>query len=259
MIRQAANIGAAYPEIVAILEDANRQKNLPGLLVVDAVPPPTPSTSKPSWAGTPRPSATPPSAGPPTRSTAPRWRRTLQPVQSRTATPIPPRPPSQDPTSQPDSPNPRTRQDRRLRNGRCNRCRASPERDGSRARRHPPPSPMPVRTTAADPPRRTTPSADGSSTSSAGPPTPNPRRRPDRPLPRLLPAGTTTTESASSRRTGAGLASPSPGGDHLLARPAPGRESATAGSNFAVDRRKSRQQQGLHKPNSPEDRPAWLS
>jgi hypothetical protein len=38
VIRSAANLGATYPEIVSILESADRQKNLPGLLVVDAVP-----------------------------------------------------------------------------------------------------------------------------------------------------------------------------------------------------------------------------
>ena len=38
VIRRVANLGATYPEIVAILEAANRQKNLPGTLVVDAVP-----------------------------------------------------------------------------------------------------------------------------------------------------------------------------------------------------------------------------
>jgi hypothetical protein len=38
VIRRAANLGATYPEIVSILESANRQKNLPGALVVDAVP-----------------------------------------------------------------------------------------------------------------------------------------------------------------------------------------------------------------------------
>ncbi len=38
VIRRVANLGATYPETVAILEAANRQKNLPGLLVVDAVP-----------------------------------------------------------------------------------------------------------------------------------------------------------------------------------------------------------------------------
>ena len=38
VIRRVANLGASYPEIVAILEAANRQKNLPGTLVVDAVP-----------------------------------------------------------------------------------------------------------------------------------------------------------------------------------------------------------------------------
>jgi hypothetical protein len=38
VIRQTANLGAKYPEIVAILQAAERQKNLPGPLVVDAVP-----------------------------------------------------------------------------------------------------------------------------------------------------------------------------------------------------------------------------
>jgi len=38
VIRRAANLGATYPEIVSILESADRQKNLPGPLVVDAVP-----------------------------------------------------------------------------------------------------------------------------------------------------------------------------------------------------------------------------
>jgi flagellar basal body P-ring protein FlgI len=38
VIRRVANLGATYPELVAILEAANRQKNLPGTLVVDAVP-----------------------------------------------------------------------------------------------------------------------------------------------------------------------------------------------------------------------------
>ena len=38
VIRRAANLGATYPEIVSILESADRQKNLPGILVVDAVP-----------------------------------------------------------------------------------------------------------------------------------------------------------------------------------------------------------------------------
>ncbi|HKM56007.1 MAG TPA: flagellar basal body P-ring protein FlgI [Isosphaeraceae bacterium] len=38
VIRQIANLGATYPDLVAILEAANRQRNLPGTLVVDAVP-----------------------------------------------------------------------------------------------------------------------------------------------------------------------------------------------------------------------------
>jgi flagellar basal body P-ring protein FlgI len=38
VIRRVANLGATYPELVTILEAASRQKNLPGTLVVDAVP-----------------------------------------------------------------------------------------------------------------------------------------------------------------------------------------------------------------------------
>ena len=38
VIRQVANLGATYPDLVAILEAASRQRNLPGTLVVDAVP-----------------------------------------------------------------------------------------------------------------------------------------------------------------------------------------------------------------------------
>ncbi len=38
VIRRTANLGARYPEIVSILQAASRQKNLPGPLVVDAVP-----------------------------------------------------------------------------------------------------------------------------------------------------------------------------------------------------------------------------
>jgi flagellar basal body P-ring protein FlgI len=38
IIRQTANLGAKYPDVVAILQAAERQKNLPGPLVVDAVP-----------------------------------------------------------------------------------------------------------------------------------------------------------------------------------------------------------------------------
>ncbi|MBV8487110.1 MAG: hypothetical protein JO161_02410 [Planctomycetaceae bacterium] len=38
VIRRVANLGTTYPEVVAILDAANRQRNLPGTLVVDAVP-----------------------------------------------------------------------------------------------------------------------------------------------------------------------------------------------------------------------------
>ncbi|MFI5454044.1 MAG: flagellar basal body P-ring protein FlgI [Isosphaerales bacterium] len=38
VVRRMANVGASYPDVVAILETAQRQKNLPGELVVDAAP-----------------------------------------------------------------------------------------------------------------------------------------------------------------------------------------------------------------------------
>ncbi len=38
VIRRTANLGAKYPDVVTILQAASRQKNLPGPLVVDAVP-----------------------------------------------------------------------------------------------------------------------------------------------------------------------------------------------------------------------------
>jgi hypothetical protein len=38
VVRKTANLGATYPQIVAILENAKRQRNLAGDLVVDAVP-----------------------------------------------------------------------------------------------------------------------------------------------------------------------------------------------------------------------------
>jgi hypothetical protein len=38
VIRRTANLGAKYPDIVTILQAAERQKNLPGPLVIDAVP-----------------------------------------------------------------------------------------------------------------------------------------------------------------------------------------------------------------------------
>jgi flagellar basal body P-ring protein FlgI len=43
VVRQIANLGASYPQIVALLEKANKQRNLPGQLVVDAVPAASPA------------------------------------------------------------------------------------------------------------------------------------------------------------------------------------------------------------------------
>ena len=38
VVRQLANIGASYPEVVAVFAAASNQKNLPGPFVVDAIP-----------------------------------------------------------------------------------------------------------------------------------------------------------------------------------------------------------------------------
>lgn len=43
VIRRTANLGARYPEVASILYSAYNQKNLPGGLVIDAVPGPTPA------------------------------------------------------------------------------------------------------------------------------------------------------------------------------------------------------------------------
>jgi hypothetical protein len=51
VIRRAANLGATYPEIVKILEAAQRQRNLAGPLVVDAVPGASPAYLEAQLAG----------------------------------------------------------------------------------------------------------------------------------------------------------------------------------------------------------------
>ncbi len=38
VVRQLANIGASYPEVVAVIASASSQKNLPGPFVIDAIP-----------------------------------------------------------------------------------------------------------------------------------------------------------------------------------------------------------------------------
>ncbi len=53
VIKTAASLGAGYPEIVALLRDADRQKNLEGPLVLDAVPAPTPDYERAQLAGAP--------------------------------------------------------------------------------------------------------------------------------------------------------------------------------------------------------------
>jgi len=51
VIRETARIGATYPEIVAILQAAQKQKNLPGPLIVDAVPKTSPKYDEALLAG----------------------------------------------------------------------------------------------------------------------------------------------------------------------------------------------------------------
>jgi flagellar basal body P-ring protein FlgI len=46
-----ANLGAAYPDVLAILQAADRQKNLPGPLVVDSLPEPLPAYDAAQLAG----------------------------------------------------------------------------------------------------------------------------------------------------------------------------------------------------------------
>lgn len=53
VIKTAASLGAGYPEIVSLLRDADRQKNLEGPLVLDAVPTPTPDYERAQLAGEP--------------------------------------------------------------------------------------------------------------------------------------------------------------------------------------------------------------
>ncbi|HEU5117274.1 MAG TPA: flagellar basal-body P-ring protein, partial [Isosphaeraceae bacterium] len=51
VIKEAANLGATYPQIVEILRMADRQKNLEGPLVVDAIPEPVSDYDKAQLAG----------------------------------------------------------------------------------------------------------------------------------------------------------------------------------------------------------------
>lgn len=51
VIREAANLGASYPNILRILQDAQKRKNLPGPLIVDAVPEPAPAYDEAQLAG----------------------------------------------------------------------------------------------------------------------------------------------------------------------------------------------------------------
>ena len=106
VVRQAANIGASLPrDRRRSSRRPTRQKNLPGLLVVDAVPASNTVYLEAIMGRDTSPSATPPSAGPPPRSNRPRWRRLCRPVQPRSATRTPPRPPSQEPATRPDPSN----------------------------------------------------------------------------------------------------------------------------------------------------------
>src|SRR5262249_24565259 len=51
VVREAANLRATYPNILRILQDAQKRKNLPGPLVVDAVPEPAPAYDEAQLAG----------------------------------------------------------------------------------------------------------------------------------------------------------------------------------------------------------------
>ena len=51
VLREAANLGANYPDLVAILQAAQKQHNLPGPLVVDAVPTNDPEYIKAAFLG----------------------------------------------------------------------------------------------------------------------------------------------------------------------------------------------------------------
>jgi hypothetical protein len=52
VIRESANLGASYPVLLRILKDAEKQKNLPGPLIVDAVPDPVAGYDEAQLAGT---------------------------------------------------------------------------------------------------------------------------------------------------------------------------------------------------------------
>ena len=80
VIRQTANLGANYPEIVAILQAAERQKNLPGPLVVDAVPGTSPDLRRRrrSSARTPPPRKTTPSRRPSSKTRRPKKPKLLE-------------------------------------------------------------------------------------------------------------------------------------------------------------------------------------
>ena len=104
VIRQAANLGAAYPEIVSILENANRQKNLPGLLVVDAVPAPS-TVYLEAIMGRDTTAKRDDTVSRTSEETSrARWR--ILGLFRRNADTNPASPSSQGPASQPDSPNP---------------------------------------------------------------------------------------------------------------------------------------------------------
>ena len=51
VIRYVANLGATYPEILSILQAADRQHNLEGPLVIDAVPDPQSTYDEAQLAG----------------------------------------------------------------------------------------------------------------------------------------------------------------------------------------------------------------
>ncbi len=160
VIRQAANLGASYPEIVSILEKANRQKNLPGLLVVDAVPAANTVyldaimgrniTAK-------RDEAVNRTSREPSR---PRWR--ILSLFNRNSDTNPAPPSSQEPATRPDSPNPST-----------------PNPGGSSAPVSPtdPTAPEDAKKSSTPPSQPTAKTDDAVQKTAADAPAPTPRRR----------------------------------------------------------------------------------
>lgn len=98
VLRRTANVGASYPEIVSILQAADRQKNLPGPLVVDAVPAMKPEYLAAALLGQDTTVKKDPAvaqtkgAGPPARRGLLRWFGRPAPAPSKSDEAAPPQP-----------------------------------------------------------------------------------------------------------------------------------------------------------------------